>query len=107
MKRTLTRSARSAPTGRTSPSSITRKGGYTHGELRQWKGLQLRMDDARAMAERWWDEANFHVAPDGAVDTLRLTGTGYYEPDCPHRWCDLPGVDHGDAPRRARARGEL
>lgn len=67
----------------------------------------LRMNDARAMAERWWDEANFHVAPDGTVDTLRLTGTGYYEPDCPHRWCDLPGMDHGDAPRRARARGEL
>ena len=67
----------------------------------------LRMEDARALAEKWWGSEGFHVPDDGAFDRLQLTGTGYYEPDCEHRWCDLPGFDHGDAERRAAARGEL
>ena len=67
----------------------------------------LRMEDARALAEKWWGSEGFHVPDDGAFDRLQLTGTGYYEPDCEHRWCDLPVVDHGDAERRAAARGEL
>ena len=67
----------------------------------------LKMEDARALAERWWGSEGFHVPDDGAFDRLQLTGTGYYEPDCEHRWCDLPGVDHGDAERRAAAQGEL
>ena len=67
----------------------------------------LKMEDARALAERWWGSEGFHVPDDGAYDRLQLTGTGYYEPDCEHRWCDLPGVDDEDALRRAAARGEL
>ena len=63
------------------------------------------MEDARALAEQWWGSEGFHVPDDGALTCCSLTGTGYYEPDCEHRWCDLPGVDHGDASaRRAAAR---
>lgn len=75
-----------------------------------------RMDDARRLVEPVFEARDFAIAgksPDFA--DLRLTGTGYYEPECAHRWCGLqPGVltvdtdeDGGDIAGDSPASSEL
>ena len=52
----------------------------------------LGKNDVIKLAAPEWEDRTFHIPAEKAgsdYDRLRLTGTGYYEPDCPHRWCDL------------------
>jgi len=58
---------------------------FVHYKPLDWN---LRTNDARKVIEPYWQR--FKAKPDKAkYHRLRLTGTGYYEPDCLHRWCHL------------------
>jgi len=52
-----------------------------------------KTNDARALIEPFWP--HYHEprnrAP-GSYAALRLRGTGYYEPECEHMWCNLSPV---------------
>lgn len=68
---------------------------FLHYRPRDWR---VRMDDARRIVEPEFEKRDFTRPPSDAFDALRLTGTGYYEPDCAHRWCGLVAAtdDAGD-----------
>lgn len=62
---------------------------FIHYRPTDWR---VTMGDAKAIVEPLFHAPDFVRRPSAAYDDLRLTGTGYYEPDCPHRWCHLAPV---------------
>ena len=52
----------------------------------------LSMDDVRPLIAPLHLAPDFYLPPDPAYTPLRLVGTGYYEPECQHGWCDLSPV---------------
>ena len=53
---------------------------------------RVTMGDARAIVEPIFLDRAFTRPKDPRYADLRLTGTGYYEPGCANRWCDLAAV---------------
>lgn len=56
-------------------------------------GWKMKTEDARKVAESFLQNPDLmKVDPSDrrTFNTLRLRGTGFYEPDCPNNWCDLP-----------------
>jgi len=53
-------------------------------------GWATKMNDARAIVEPFFH--SYVSPPDPQWHSLRLRGTGYYEPECTHGWCDLSPV---------------
>lgn len=60
---------------------------FIHYRPRDWR---TRTPDAKAIVEPLFFD--FTKPPDPRYKQLRLRGTGYYEPECPHNWCDLSPV---------------
>ena len=57
---------------------------FIHFKPKDWI---VTTQDARKVIEPVWH--TFKAQPSDKYQSLRLTGTGYYEPDCDFRWCHL------------------
>jgi len=68
---------------------------FVHYKPVEW---DVKTNDAKRIVDPHWH--SFKAPPSDKFATLRLNGTGYWEPDCPFNWCHLspawppPPVQH-------------